>query len=291
VILTGTPLQNNLRELWAMLHYLAPDVFTSHCAALFEEGFDLSKGLIDSNILRQARKLLSLFMLRRIKDNVALKLPSRRELTILVPLTSQQIELYKQVLCSLDSDTIETVMRVSDETTNRENDLLADDSKALTRNNDPLPVAAISDNHDWRKLMNLLLQLRKICNHTYLMPEIEPNPYEITEQIVLGSGKLLMLDRMLPKLRADGHRVLLFSQFTSMLDILEDYCELRDYPFVRLDGETNRVRRRLDVRRFNAANSSLFIFLISTRAGGLGLNLASADTVILYDSDWYLQCL
>jgi SWI/SNF-related matrix-associated actin-dependent regulator of chromatin subfamily A member 5 len=108
----------------------------------------------------------------------------------------------------------------------------------------------------------------------------------ILEGIVGGSGKLLMLDRILPRLQQDGHRVLLFSQFTSMLDILEDYCELRDYQFVRLDGSTNRVKRRLDVRRFNAANSSLFIFLISTRAGGLGLNLASADTVILYDSDW-----
>ena len=88
---------------------------------------------------------------------------------------------------------------------------------------------------------------------------------------------------------ADGHRVLLFSQFTSMLDILEDYCELRDLSYVRLDGETNRVQRRLDVRRFNAPNSNLFIFLISTRAGGLGLNLATADTVILYDSDWNPQ--
>lgn len=129
-----------------------------------------------------------------------------------------------------------------------------------------------------------------------------------------------MLDRMLPLLREDAHRVLIFSQFTSMLDLLEDYCELRAYPFVRLDGETNRVRRRLDVRRFNAPGSPLFIFLISTRAGGLvsllphcddddamelliydcvfiffylfstqGLNLASADTVILYDSDWLDQ--
>ena len=95
-----------------------------------------------------------------------------------------------------------------------------------------------------------------------------------------------MLDRMLPMLRRNGHRVLIFSQFTSMLDLLEDYCELREYPFVRLDGETNRVKRRLDCRRFNAPRSPLFIFLISTRAGGLGLNLATADTVILYDSDW-----
>jgi hypothetical protein len=137
--------------------------------------------------------------------------------------------------------------------------------------------------------MNLLLQLRKICNHVFLMPGGVPEPYYINEDVVGGSGKLLMLDRMLPRLKANGHRVLLFSQFTSMLDILEDYCELRGYSYVRLDGETNRVKRRLDVRRFNAPKTSLFIFLISTRAGGLGLNLASADTVILYDSDWNPQ--
>jgi SWI/SNF-related matrix-associated actin-dependent regulator of chromatin subfamily A member 5 len=124
--------------------------------------------------------------------------------------------------------------------------------------------------NEWRKLMNLLLQLRKVCNHIYLMPEAAPDPYEISEEIVYGSGKLLMLDRMLPRLKENGHRVLLFSQFTSMLDILEDYCEMRNWSFVRLDGETNRVKRRLDVRRFNAPNSSIFIFLISTRAGGLG---------------------
>ena len=104
-----------------------------------------------------------------------------------------------------------------------------------------------------------------------------------------ASGKLRLLDRMLPKLKGDGHRVLLFSQFTSMLDILEDYCLLRGYEYARLDGSTNRVQRRLDLRRFNAPGSNLFIFLISTRAGGVGINLATADTVILYDSDWNPQ--
>jgi SWI/SNF-related matrix-associated actin-dependent regulator of chromatin subfamily A member 5 len=76
-----------------------------------------------------------------------------------------------------------------------------------------------------------------------------------------------------------------------MLDILEEYCEARSHAYVRLDGETNRVQRRLDIRRYNAPNSQLFIFLISTRAGGLGINLATADTVILYDSDWNPQVL
>lgn len=305
VILTGTPLQNNLRELWSMLFYLAPEIFTA--SEKFDEGFDLLRGKIDSNILRQARKMLSVFMLRRLKENVSIKLPSRKEVTLLVSLTQQQVDLYKQLLCGLDASTIEIVMREGTTTNSRastealtslDTSTAADGSSSteaststttVTINATQQASSNPSTDSEWRKLMNILLQLRKICNHTYLLPNIAPEPYHVSEEIVSGSGKLLMLDRMLPALRADGHRVLLFSQFTSMLDILEDYCELRDYPFVRLDGETNRVKRRLDCRRFNAPNSPLFIFLISTRAGGLGLNLASADTVILYDSDWNPQ--
>mmetsp|Transcript_3589 Transcript_3589/g.8168 ORF Transcript_3589/g.8168 Transcript_3589/m.8168 type:complete len:1295 (-) Transcript_3589:416-4300(-) len=304
VILTGTPLQNNLRELWAMLYYLAPDVFQA--SKPFEEGFDLTRGHIDSGVLRRARKLLSVFMLRRLKEHVAIKLPSRREVTLLVPLTRQQHSLYKQLLCSLDSSTLEVVMRDSKEAKDEPDPASAPSDSASASASAPAGSAGSSSalsssssssggsgtpvaDSDWRKLMNLLLQLRKVCNHTYLFPDIAPDPYVVDEEIVRGSGKLMMLDRMLPRLRANAHRVLIFSQFTSMLDLLEDYCELREYPFVRLDGETNRVKRRLDVRRFNAPRSPIFIFLISTRAGGLGLNLASADTVILYDSDWNPQ--
>ena len=303
IILTGTPLQNNLRELWALLHFLAQDVFTPATAERFETGFDLVKGLVDSRLLRRARRLLGVFMLRRVKDQVAISLPSRRELTVLVPLTKRQVEWYKRLLCGLDSDVIETVMRESSTTApiiEMDVDFNGSTSTALTavkpKNGKAASSSSSSEKNlgasgdsDWRKLMNLLLQLRKICNHIYLMPDAAPEPYDVGEHVVGGSGKLLMLDRMLPRLREDGHRVLLFSQFTSMLDLLEDYCELRDLPYVRLDGETNRVQRRLDVRRFNAPRSPLFIFLISTRAGGLGLNLASADTVILYDSDWNPQ--
>jgi superfamily II DNA or RNA helicase len=279
VILTGTPLQNNLKELWAMLYFLAPDVFTS--SKPFEEGFDLLRGHIDTAVLRRARKLLSIFMLRRVKDNVAIRLPNRKELTMLVPLTEQQILLYKALLTGLDADMLNSIMNAAGSSSTEEGTV------ALTSTT--VTAASVSTDSEWRRLMNLLVQLRKICNHTYLMPDIAPDPYCLDERLVCGSGKLQMLDRMLPLLKTNGHRVLIFSQFTSMLDILEDYCELREYQFVRLDGETNRVKRRLDVRRFNAPGSPLFIFLISTRAGGLGLNLASADTVILYDSDWNPQ--
>ena len=111
--------------------------------------------------------------------------------------------------------------------------------------------------NDWRKLMNLLLQLRKVCNHTYLM--LDNDPERVTEEIVGGSGKLKMLDRMLPRLKEFDHRVLIFSQFTSMLDILEQYCDLRGHNYVRLDGETNRVQRQVhpDINYFTPKLSQL----------------------------------
>jgi SWI/SNF-related matrix-associated actin-dependent regulator of chromatin subfamily A member 5 len=297
IILTGTPLQNNLRELWALLHFLSPDFFTYNTSENFETGFDLAKGKIDSSLLRRARRLLCIFMLRRLKDQVKISLPSRKEITVIVALTPIQIDWYKHLLCGLDTETIETVMNESNKEiesnsiSRTSSSVEIANSSSSSSSSDLVTSSSTSSGEptDWKKLLNLLIQLRKVCNHVYLIPAASPDPYVVDEDIIQGSGKLLMLDRMLPKLKQDGNRVLIFSQFTSMLDLLEDYCELREYQFVRLDGSTNRVQRRLDVRRFNAPKSPLFIFLISTRAGGLGLNLASADTVILYDSDWNPQ--
>ena len=307
VILTGTPLQNNLRELWALLHFLQPDIFTSSTAEKFEEGFDLARGRIDQGILRKARQLLSVFMLRRLKENINIKLPSKKEVTIVVPLTDVQKEWYKRLLLGLDESTIETVMSANTDgmssSTSRDsianggdNDEKDTKKQRVASNTDLTAVVASSSTSeskpgesDWRKLMNLLLQLRKVCNHVMLMQDASMELGDTYNNIVEGSGKLKMLDRMLPRLKADGNRVLIFSQFTSMLNILEEYCDSRNHTYVRLDGETNRVQRRLDVRRYNAPNSPIFVFLISTRAGGLGLNLATSDTVILYDSDWNPQ--
>ena len=185
VILTGTPLQNNLRELWALLHFLAPDVFNTGTSERFETGFDAQANRMDNHMLRQTRKLLGIFMLRRLKDHIAITLPSRKELTVLVPLTDKQTSLYKRVLCGVDPSALENAS-----------------------------ASGAQGDGDWKRLMNMLLQLRKVCNHTYLMPGVSPSPYQVTEDIIQGSGKLLMLDRMLPQLRQDGHRVLIFSQFT-----------------------------------------------------------------------------
>ncbi|CAH0516533.1 unnamed protein product [Peronospora belbahrii] len=132
-------------------------------------------------------------------------------------------------------------------------------------------------------LSNVLMQLRKVCNHPYLF---QTNGYQIDFDIVRSSGKFELLDRMLPKLKAAGHRVLMFSQMTQLMHVLEDYFNYRGFRYLRLDGSTSADEREQRMFMFNAPDSPFFIFLLSTRAGGLGLNLATADTVIIFDSDW-----
>lgn len=136
----------------------------------------------------------------------------------------------------------------------------------------------------FRGLMNTLMQLRKICNHPYIFNEAAD--YEVDENLVRSAGKFELLDRIFPKLKATGHRVLLFSQMTALLSVLEDYFRLRDYQYLRLDGSTKADERADLLKLFNAPDSPYFVFILSTRAGGLGLNLQTADTVILFDSDW-----
>ncbi|KAL2922518.1 putative ATP-dependent DNA helicase CHR12 [Bienertia sinuspersici] len=136
-------------------------------------------------------------------------------------------------------------------------------------------------------LQNLSMQLRKCCNHPYLFLQ-EYNMWRMDE-IVRASGKFELLDRLLPKLHRGGHRVLLFSQMTRLLDILEIYLRMHDYKYLRLDGSSKTDERGTLLKEFNASDSPYFLFLLSTRAGGLGLNLQTADTVIIFDSDWNPQ--
>jgi len=156
------------------------------------------------------------------------------------------------------------------------------------------------------RLLNIVMQLRKCCNHPYLFVGAEPPPYETGEHLVTNSGifgereaksslmivsigKLVVLDKLLPKLKEKGSRVLIFSQMTRLLDILEDYLMYRGYEYCRIDGSTEGDAREQAIEDFNRDDSTKFAFLLSTRAGGLGINLATADTVVLYDSDWSVQ--
>eukprot|EP00866_Antonospora_locustae_P001934 jgi/Antlo1/1934/96 len=138
--------------------------------------------------------------------------------------------------------------------------------------------------------MNVIMQLRKCCNHPYLFPEAEPGPpYTTDVHLIENCGKMIVLDKLLEKLKESGNRVLLFSQMARMIDILEDYCVFKGYKYCRIDGMTLYEDRIQAIEEFNKEGSEKFIFLLTTRAGGLGINLATADTVILYDTDWNPQ--
>lgn len=132
--------------------------------------------------------------------------------------------------------------------------------------------------------------MRKVCNHPYLFEGVEEENQPLpVDHLVSTSGKMLVLDKLLMKLSSESHKVLIFSQMTRMLDILEDYCNYRQFEYCRIDGDTDIVSRDNQIAEFTEPTSTKFVFLLSTRAGGLGINLASADTVVLYDSDWNPQ--
>ena len=140
------------------------------------------------------------------------------------------------------------------------------------------------------RLLNIVMQLRKCCNHPYLFEGAEPGPpYTTDEHLVFNAGKMVMLDKLLVRLKKAGSRVLIFSQMSRLLDILEDYCVFRDFKYCRIDGGTAHEDRISAIDDYNKPDSEKFVFLLTTRAGGLGINLTSADIVVLYDSDWNPQ--
>jgi SWI/SNF-related matrix-associated actin-dependent regulator of chromatin subfamily A member 5 len=313
LLLTGTPLQNNLHELWSLLNFLHPDVFKS--AERFDTCFNITDSKnckVDRNTLMLVHDMLKPFMLRRIKAEVEKSVPPKVEKKILCPLTEIQAYWYKKFLLKDSSLLMQLELeneKAAAATTAASATTASNGATASASNGANGAASAASggggsvvaaDGHGqgvsesvqksrWRRLQMLFMQLRKVCNHPFLIEEADPNPTETDDSIVLASGKLQVLDRLLFKLAAAGHRVVIFSQFTSVLDILTDYLELRGYEYCRLDGQTNRVQRQVSINSFNAPNSPIFAFLLSTRAGGLGVNLQTADTVILYDSDWNPQ--
>eukprot|EP00729_Bicosta_minor_P000649 gene649-4309_t len=263
LLLTGTPLQNNLTELWALLHFLAPKIFEESDA--FDDAFNLGMHKVDDDVLRKAHDVLKLVMLRRTKDDVEKGVPPKSEITLSCPLSKLQMYWYKSLL-QKDASLLDRVEAK-----------VAGDAKA----------GMVTD---FKALKNLFMQLRKVCNHPFVFPGSEPDPDETTtEELVKASGKMVMLDRLLIKLKTAGHRVCIFSQFTQTLDILDDYMRMRGFRYTRLDGSTNRVIRYVNIDAFNDKDSRYFAFLMSTRAGGMGINLQTADTVILFDSDWNPQ--
>ncbi|XP_057771764.1 probable ATP-dependent DNA helicase CHR12 [Salvia miltiorrhiza] len=257
LLLTGTPIQNSLQELWSLLNFLLPNIFNS--VENFEEWFNApfadkcDVSLTDEEqllVIRRLHHVIRPFILRRRKDEVEKYLPSKTQVILKCDLSAWQKAYYKQVT-------------------------------------EQGRVGLAHGSGRSKSLQNLTMQLRKCCNHPYLF--VTDYYTQHSENIVRSSGKFELLDRLLPKLHRAGHRVLLFSQMTKLMTILGDYLQLKGYQFLRLDGTTNTGDRGELLKKFNAPDSPYFIFLLSTRAGGLGLNLQTADTVIIFDSDWNPQ--
>ncbi|KAG8864316.1 hypothetical protein FRB96_006137 [Tulasnella sp. 330] len=276
LILTGTPLQNNLPELWALLNFVLPKIFNS--VKSFDEWFNTpfaNSGAQDNIqlneeesllVIRRLHKVLRPFLLRRLKKDVESELPDKVEKVIKCKMSTLQSQLYRYM---------------------KEHKMFPNNRPDV--NGKPAPV---------KGLQNMVMQLRKICQHPYVFREVEdamnlmPSRPEIdltrayNDPLIRSSGKVALLDRMLPKLFATGHRVLIFFQMTNVMDILEDYMRLKGVKCLRLDGGTKTEDRGELLKQFNAPDSEINVFMLSTRAGGLGLNLQTADTVIIYDSDW-----
>lgn len=279
LLLTGTPIQNNLHELYSLLNFLHPDIFVN--SSKFDKCFDLSNHhIIDKKLLLKVHSMLKPFMLRRLKADVEKSVPPKVEKKILCPMTPMQSLWYKRFL-----------LKESAVLMHMEHEYNAAIAAAAEANKEAIASDSASavPQSRWRRLMALFIQLRKVCNHPFLFPEADPLPGATNDSIISSAGKLQVLDKILMQLAANKHRVVIFSQFTGVLDILSDYLNFRGYRFCRLDGSTNRVQRQVHINSFNAPNSPIFIFIMSTRAGGLGVNLQTADTVVLYDSDWNPQ--
>ena len=253
LLMTGTPLQNNLHELWALLNFLLPDVFRS--SDQFDAWFEKHSGEQD-HIVQQLHKVLAPFLLRRIKADVEKTLLPKKEINLYVGMSSMQRRWYQKIL---EKD-IEAVNG------------LVGKKEGKTR------------------LLNLVMQLRKCANHPYLFDGAEPGPpYTTDMHLIENSGKMVLLDKLLARFKAQGSRVLLFSQMSRVLDIMEDYCNFRGHQYCRIDGNTDHEDRIASIDEYNRPGSEKFIFLLTTRAGGLGINLVTADIVILFDSDWNPQ--
>lgn len=379
LLITGTPLQNNLTELWSLLHFLMPDIFDKLEA--FESWFDFSE-LKDAQgyhqILNKERQqtlvaslhaILKPFLLRRVKADVEKMMPKKREYVLYAPLTTMQRELYQAILdgssrsyleekaverLSMSGSATPTSVRSSSLALKRKAANMSGAStpnksaktsrastpaksvrgrRARKRNYEELSDSQyfaqldnqVSDEEEeisseaeqerihaatlalakrqigQKKLQNPIMQLRLCCDSPYnffnpfTIEGTDGEDGEPDETLVTTSGKMLLLDSLLPALFNDGHKVLIFSQFKTQLDLLAQYAEMRGWPCCRIDGSVAQTDRHAQIKAFNtpatgkAAKKATNLFLLSTRAGGQGINLVAADTVILFDSDWNPQ--
>lgn len=331
LLLTGTPLQNNLTELWSLLHFLLPDVFNN--LDVFQSWFDAKnmqgeegkKKILqqeqEKQVLSTLREILQPFMLRRLKEDVCPDIPPLKEVIVYTPMTAIQYELYTAILnrdiAKLQRKPEESIVvdvngvrpkrrctqkieldyywrsnvGVNDGISNEDAKVgnTSIKQKDVAEWNDFATVTEENAHYYVRiKFTNRVMMYQHVVNHPYLIhyPLDDCGLGLVDENITKVSGKILVLDAMLKKLKENGHKVLFFSNFKMVLDIIEDYLYYKtDYQYVRLDGDIKFEARRSNIDKFQT-DPDVFLFLLTTKAGAVGLNLAAADTVIIYDSDW-----
>lgn len=266
ILLTGTPLQNSLTELWALLNFLLPKIFSS--SDTFEQWFSAPLAAAGGGsedaalteeesllVINRLHQVLRPFLLRRMKAEVESQLPGKAEYVLKCELSAMQKVMYRQI------------------------------------QGHGLRALAVPGQLRLSGLNNVEMQLRKVCNHPYLHftdDQLAETARTAPEHVWRTSGKFELLHRILPKLHRLKHRVLIFSQMVKLMDLLQDYLRENGYAHLRLDGHTKGDERGELLQTFNSS-PEYFVFLLSTRAGGQGLNLQSADTVVIFDSDWNPQ--
>lgn len=335
LLLTGTPLQNNLAELWTLLNFLLPDIFDD--LSSFQNWFDFG-GALDTRddtrvevaadelvqrerherLVSNLHQILKPFLLRRLKSDVELELPPKREYTLYAPMTHRQEQMYQAIL---DGNLREFLAKEANGTSvakrrngtkivagrgqrrkRRRIDYREDDTGDSDFEKEEAREEADLEEEDIEghspvvetklNMNNMVMQLRKACNHPYMLwHPVRPgtDEYVVDDSLMTQSGKMLLLHRLLTALVERGHRVLIFSQFTSMLDILQLWIQdVLGWKLCRIDGVVGHTERQAAIEEFRR-DLGIPVFLISTRAGGLGINLTAADTVIIFDSDWNPQ--
>eukprot|EP00639_Heterosigma_akashiwo_P034623 CAMPEP_0194723148 /NCGR_PEP_ID=MMETSP0296-20130528/14199_1 /TAXON_ID=39354 /ORGANISM="Heterosigma akashiwo, Strain CCMP2393" /LENGTH=724 /DNA_ID=CAMNT_0039626455 /DNA_START=94 /DNA_END=2264 /DNA_ORIENTATION=+ len=267
LLLSGTPIQNTLEELWTLLNFVNPAIFDDLTVFQGWFGFrnigketqvdDILDGEARGRIVTKLHEILRPFLLRRLKKDVLTRMPPKREVVVYAPMTQLQLD-YTALIHQ--GGLRDALLQMGIE-----------------------GAAALTE-------INKTMNLRKAANHPFLFGEPRTDGGEYVgeahpELMAAASGKLALFDRMLADLRRGGHKTLVFSQMTSVLDLLEDLLRWRGVQYARLDGSVSVQDRQARIQAFNA-DPAVEVFLLSTRAGGLGINLAAADTCVIFDSDW-----
>ncbi|RDW62875.1 putative nucleosome remodeling complex ATPase subunit (Snf2h) [Aspergillus mulundensis] len=294
LVLTGTPIQNDLTELWSILHWLYPDLFLPATAQLFEDAFSLRDGKFDSGFLSHVTRFLRIIMLRRTKNDsqIDLNIPPKKETVLSVPLTELQLAWYIRILTG-----VERSILLGDSTPQSESQLgVAPESDSAVQTTDVWEKNVAADARKRSRITtNTLMELRKCSIHPYLLADAVPEQYHIGRHVIEASGKFILVQKIIHKfVVTEKKKVIIFSGFDQTLNLCEDLLEVEKahapFKHVRLDGSTSSAWRNLSVFLFQN-DPQCMVFLLSIRAGGEGLNLVSSSTVVFLDDDWNPQVM